>query len=675
MNTAAEETKSLTIDELCKLDTTGKLLALYQECCKKRTDPNFCKMQLWYGLPRARGEVGIKFFLCRDVFQYPDPVIRKIMNDNYDRIYQTLFNAVPPCNHNIEDGCGHDYPVPPETTREGWYSLSRDLNFPCECCGVKHPPGFSSILQQLKHWAGGPAPEVLNEDGWHTPDGKVINDMKEPVYVVRSREEGRALSWDLHHLQRWSEGQLSRWYVENAFYVVDAQAREALLNKDLTKTTVTGALGWKPVVMLYNDPEVFDKLQQICMQVAVVLPVKDRDLLAEVHNAIVEIKVITALATEDLPDECLDGFLGEIVRTRMKDFPRAYAWPAVLTAASVLVTKTLLPIGIRANLFTGLIGPVASGKTCCFNEAFRLLTLKDHSLAPVADTELIRLKAGSGEGLAQKIGDQSGESKLVFVDELEHLLKKLNIKGATFANTLDDAYCGDENVMMVEHRKEIAFHARLSIAGGIPEEGFAEAFGAGTVTGLHSRFMFGVCPSDYAGYCWHPPEGGPALNREYIPENELEFTTHRPGRITIDPSVWTEKTRWQRELKLDGRAIEIGIKAAIIAAAFDNRGTLTGDQLGPALAFAKYQHMIHRKFLPNPGKNPDAEFGIAVVRYLEEHAPDGEWINRRGMLRALHANRYGAPVISRVLGALQLNGDIELKRNGHQLLIRLVVVL
>ena len=562
-----------------------------------------------------------------------------------------------------------DFDVPAETKTPGWYSLSRNLNL-CWVCGEEHPAGWGSITEMLRHAAGGPAPEILGKDGWRTPDGKPIDDLQEPIYVVKSCEAGRELAAGLHLVERWQAGKISRWYFENCFYVCDAATREWVMDAKLTETTVTGALAWKPVVITFADAELERKLAQVCTQVVTVLPTVGQDYLELVRQCgPKKIKEAVAIVSDDLPVECLDGWLGDICRTRMADYPLAYAWPALLTAASVLVTKSLMP-DWRANVFTGLIGPVGSGKTCAFNEAFRLLGLKDKPLAQVADTEVVRLKSGSGEGMAQKLGDQNGDSKLVFVDELEHLMKKVNIKGSTFANTLDDAYTTDAQMTTVEHRKEVPLNVRLSLAGGVPEQGFSEIFGAGTVGGLHSRFMFGVCPNSYPGYCWVPPQGGPVLDRDATDEFSV---TARPSRIEIDQSVWAEKIRWQRELKLHGRAVEIALKAATIAACFDNRGTLTADQLGPALAFARYQDAGHRRFEPNPGKNDDACLESDITKYMQDRAADGHWINRRKMLKEVNAHRYGSGVTNRVLAAMSASMVIELGKDGRELVIRLVL--
>ncbi|MGD1082742.1 MAG: hypothetical protein ABR881_30885 [Candidatus Sulfotelmatobacter sp.] len=101
------------------------------------------------------------------------------------------------------------------------------------------------------------------------------------------------------------------------------------------------------------------------------------------------------------------------------------------------------------------------------------------------------------------------------------------------------------------------------------------------------------------------------------------------------------------------------MKAALIAAAFDCRETLTAADLGPARAFAQYQESVHRRLQPNPGKNGEAVVAESVLRYLRTHGPNGEWLNRRQMLKEIHAYHYGPGTVNRALAGLQQNNEIE----------------
>ncbi len=126
-------------------------------------------------------------------------------------------------------------------------------------------------------------------------------------------------------------------------------------------------------------------------------------------------KELTGVEIEDMPEGCLDGWLGQVCREQMSDFPRAFSWLALLAAASVYVPRETKA---RCNLFVDLDGPVHSGKTSVFDKAFRLFSLSPEK------PPLLELKAGSAEGLTELVGDVGGAPRLLFPDELAHLLRR-----------------------------------------------------------------------------------------------------------------------------------------------------------------------------------------------------------------------------------------------------------
>src|SRR6202795_2817362 len=85
----------------------------------------------------------------------------------------------------------------------------------------------------------------------------------------------------------------------------------------------------------------------------------------------------------DMPTGVLDGWLGEVCRLGMDDFPIAYAWTALITVASAMIERRAIPV----NLYAGLVGPVGSGKSQAIQRAEKLLGIG----APA----LVKLMAGS----------------------------------------------------------------------------------------------------------------------------------------------------------------------------------------------------------------------------------------------------------------------------------------
>ena len=98
----------------------------------------------------------------------------------------------------------------------------------------------------------------------------------------------------------------------------------------------------------------------------------------------------------DMSRSVLSGRLGEICEKNMLgDFPVAYAWPSLVTAASVLVPERANYAGgdNLHNLYTALVGPVNFGKSQAIEWAMKLLRVQDDP------RQYSEVKAGSAERL------------------------------------------------------------------------------------------------------------------------------------------------------------------------------------------------------------------------------------------------------------------------------------
>ena len=664
-----------------------------------KPNPNFCKIQLWRGIPGDKGNVGLLPLMCQRVgwgrpaeAGYPELG----GTEAYDICYHKILGAIRRCQHDEASGCKWDYPQPTEilpcstcgsTTPGADVQDSPEMTaWTCQC-GARRESlkrqrrgGFGSLLDRFAHKLaelqakeeGAPPPPPLELiDG----DALMPDDLAWPVFIVRSEADARQLVTDLKYRERLDAGGISRWYAFNSVYICDKAARKELLSASLKRETLRGAISWKPVVLTFTDEDLERKLSSVCTQVVTYEGHREKSGalsfdLEEIRHAIKDIAPAAQRLIQDMPEEVLDGWLGEVCRKYMAGLPRAYAWPSLLSAGSA----TMPPMGrIRVNLFTGLIGPVGTGKTSTPERAFWLLN--------VTQPTLMNLKSGSPEGMAEMIGNVMGAPRLVFVNELAHLMSKVNYEGSTFEQFLNDAYYQDEQMLTVARRKQIVFNCRLSLCGGLPEEKFEELFGAGTVGGFHNRMIFGVCPTNPEPFPWRPlDEPSPlllelastaTLSSEENPFGEAETMMRRPQPIVVHPAVWAEKTRWEKELGLSGRAAESGIRAAIICAAYDCRGELKASELGPALAFARYQDDVHKRFEPNPGKTNEGILAHKARTYLNLHCPDGErWIGRREMLTNINGYDFGASVALRALQALEAAGEIEQIKVGRQWLVR-----
>jgi DNA primase RepB-like protein/primase-like protein len=342
-----------------------------------------------------------------------------------------------------------------------------------------------------------------------------------------------------------------------------------------------------------------------------------------------------AVALPDMPETVLDGRLGEILRSRMRDFPIAYAWPALLAAASVRVA----PHGsaLRTNLNVAVVGPVGTGKTQAIERARRWLG--------VGGDRVATLKAGSAEELLDKLGDQSGGSLLLCPDELSHLLEKAQLAGASFAYVLNSLFYSDGETLTIAHGKVVNFNCRLSIVGGIIDDKFDDSFGSATTGGLYDRFLFGQCPSGFE-YLWRPVEGSPACAQDF----ELPC---------VSPDVWEARDEIANREQVRPRILEIALRSAFLCAAADGRAALRAADLAPAWELARYQARVRLLLQPNAGKNFEGRVAHKILTYLERHAPRGEWIAWRKVRRDTRADDYGPPLAERTLHAMCFGGTIE----------------
>ena len=240
-----------------------------------------------------------------------------------------------------------------------------------------------------------------------------------------------------------------------------------------------------------------------------------------------ELEVVSGVFTRpDMPDKVLDGRLGDIYTRRLaKDYCIAYAWPSLVAIAGVSPSLKFPTNPCRSNLFVCLIGPVGAGKSTTSDRCLHILGLKQSS--PL----ILTAKFGSGEALMQELG--SGEPvRLLYPDELKHLLEKMAIDRASFGTLLTSAYYCDTQKGGTKKDK-FDVDCRLSILGGLVEEEFGEQFGSATVSGFYDRFIFSLCPIPRT-QSWRP------------------YTEGSPERISPVPpivadDVWDERDQWVKD--------------------------------------------------------------------------------------------------------------------------------
>ena len=353
-----------------------------------------------------------------------------------------------------------------------------------------------------------------------------------------------------------------------------------------------------------------------------------------------EIAADENVSIPDMPPSVLDGRLGEICRTRMSDFPIAFAWPALLAAASVI----LRPAAHRTNLYVCLVGPPEVGKSSAVDRANFLLDIKPPILQD--------LKSGSPEGLLKMIGDQHGDGVLFSPSELSHLLEKAQIAGSTFSYVLNDLFYKDEQNLTIAKGEKVKFHCRLSLVGGVVDAKFGDSFGSATTAGLWDRFLFSMCPTGYS-YLWRPPEGEPDTTDLFdVPPVHADVYAARDGIVAAE--------------KIRPRILEIALRCALISAAIDGREELRAADLEPAWELARYQTRARVLLQPNSGKNFEGVVAQKILQYLDRHAPNGQYVNVRQILRGTHGYDLGPSLCERAVRAMVFGGAIEERYDAPQ---------
>lgn len=360
-------------------------------------------------------------------------------------------------------------------------------------------------------------------------------------------------------------------------------------------------------------------------------------------------------ARPDMPEGVLDGRLGEIHQKRLRRFPIAYAWPALLALGGALI-PTEEPIAnhgplfnnrspFRPTLYTALMGPVASGKSQAIEQAAAALG--------VGSPILCDMKAGSAEGLAPML-DASGAPRVLCPDELGHLLDKAKIEGASFPRVLNTLYYHTHEQLVIAKGKTVAFNCRLSVIGGVVEEDFANVFGASTIHGLYSRMIFGLCPEPWQ-YLYRPPE-------------EAAEETH-PTPVAVDSDVWDARDEWVNKHGIHPRDAENTLRVAYICACFDGRN-LRAKDLGPAFEFAKTQSLFRSVYSPTQGPTLDAQGGDRIMRTLTAHGTG--WVTLRWLNQRIHGSRdFGPAVFNRCVQNLAFGGEVEFVTEGRAKRLRL----
>ena len=494
------------------------------------------------------------------------------------------------------------------------------------------------LIDALRSYASGNEPTPI----------KLPNDSKEPIFICRHGGQSSYLFQVLKIHERFHASEIGEWYMKHFSTIIsnDEEINELVKDKDCKKLLglySRDCLKGHPVVMLFENSKLVKLFNDNGISAVETLDMPETlEGVRKVASMFLDVANV-----KDMSSDVLDGRLGEIYRTTFHRWPIALAWPTIVTIAGVRMPPENPS---RTNLYCGLIGPMGCGKSTAVDRACVVFGLgqfiKDRLVA--TDPALVTKKVGSGEGLAVLIGDVGDAPRLYFPGELEHLLKKSNIEGASFTTILNDAYYNNKQGLVIARQKSVEFSCQLSLIGGMPEKDFGELFGAAASTGFYDRFIFGQNPT--------------GAMVDFRPGENVEPEELNPVSVTVSPDVWELRNEWTKTKGIGPRIAEHAVTVATICAAFDRRNVLTAADLGPAYAFAQYQQGLRTALKPNEGENFSGKLSLMFMDYLKRNDGDDgspKWTAVQDLFNNTGAYRKGADLADNVLRALERNGEVE----------------
>ncbi|HXP67853.1 MAG TPA: DNA-primase RepB domain-containing protein [Candidatus Dormibacteraeota bacterium] len=366
----------------------------------------------------------------------------------------------------------------------------------------------------------------------------------------------------------------------------------------------------------------------------------------------------------DMPESAIpDCSLGYVLHKYMETFPRAYAWPALLTVAGTMVPlpapsanesiATSVGKGSQTNLFTALIGDIHSGKSQAIEYARYNLGLRKTCYTDV--------KAGSVEGLLAKLMKDGGgvfvPRQLMWdVDEWSHFFKKAGIDNAAFVDVLNTGFNRPEFHLTIAGGKEIDLTCALSIIGGIVTDKIQECFNSSSTGGFYDRFLFGVCPTQNP-FVYFPVEDQPLAKDDSL----VSLTELSPAKI--NRSVWELAAQWKKADPSLGRSVEVTVRCASIIASFDQRSEINAKDLEAMRPFLDYQQLCRSTVVPSSGITHDAKMSNAILGWLRRHTVDGQWAKQRDLKHGISRplEELGPKVYTATLWSLGKMQAIETK--------------
>jgi hypothetical protein len=500
--------------------------------------------------------------------------------------------------------------------------------------------------------------------GWYSRNGKLIDDLEEPFYIVRSQDAVHKLWTDLRFAERWQEEKLSRWYCQQAITLCDDDGRTQLLDG----AKLMGPILSRTVIMTFEDSRLEMALAAQKLQVAVVLPEKigtgaarhEQFSLDEMQFTVRGMKTVEegGFVIPKFPK--FTGSLVELAETVSPDLPFCHKFMAALTLVGLeLSGRVHLENSphIDPRFYTILIDNKGAGKGGSCVEIRNALSgyLKELHILPSVD---------SGPALVQELVVEP--KTLLFADELASLFEKAKTSG-TSKNTLFEEfltlYDGHSTANTAKSNKKMdkADREQLGMKAGsntmqVDNAHFAmlgcvqplmfESMWRGTrgaASGLQDRFSLAQSGQTSVPEPQRPTDTDKvrriveristqidkfAVQQENgDPEcgQDLEQQWQAPKKFTYPDELVNQARAWWKERetleKVPSRLPAIVSRFLLMLLITNDSDTVTSDLLDQAFAFGDYQIAMHR-LMPEDATTNVQEYEQIIRRMLRDN-PSG----------------------------------------------------
>ncbi len=342
-----------------------------------------------------------------------------------------------------------------------------------------------------------------------------------------------------------------------------------------------------------------------------------------------------------LPEAALYGKLGELTKTL--DSPFSWSWPTMVTAFATLGIHTMgsYSQAIRPNLYTVLMGKVASGKSTVMRRSLRSLDIPEKAIK--------KAHVGSDRGLEQvlrvpkpegwKKGDPEDRfvhTSTLWMDEMSGVMTKLAYEGSTLAQNLCDLH-GEDEVSFPTRDGLNTITAKLNLLGAVPcSDGlsFSSVFTSATTGGLWSRMILAPGPTDWTpDHTWLP-------KRQRLTPSVIDI----PVEAITTAAAWAADTKAQitaaaekakkpvPNLSHIDRISESALRCALIQSSANHDDTITEASLRAALVMADWQVKVKSIYKASAATTPEAVAGNMILDALA-NAPAGKFTNFPTLLK------------------------------------------